>query len=395
MNNRYADRVENVKPSAIRQLLQFGADPTIISFSGGYPDSDLFPSEDLKAIYSKVLSEPGELSLQYTFSTGMPKLRQQIAEMMRADGIECTDENILIVNGGQQGLALTVKTFLNIGDIIATEESTYLGALLAFNPYFPEYLTIPMDDEGIVTDALEEQLRSKKRIKMIYTIPDFHNPTGITMSLARRKKLIELANKYNFIILEDTPYRAIRFRGQKLPTLKSMDTEDRVIFVGSFSKILVPGLRLGWTVASREIVDKLSLMKLAVDTQCSTLNMAAISLYLESFNIDDHINKLRKAYCGKMEVMLSALQRSFPKSVIFTQPDGGLFTWLRFPEGFDTGKFLMDHSVPEAKVAYVPGEPFFPVNKKTNYARLSFATSSEGNIIEGVSLLGSLLKKHI
>lgn len=395
MTTRYADRMEGVKPSAIRQLLQFGADPTIISFGGGYPDSSLFPARELQAIFGELLSGPGEVSLQYTHSTGMPKLRQQIAQRMAADGIICEEDQVLILQGSQQGLDLAARLLINPGDLIATEAPTFLGALIAFNTCQPGYLAIPMDEQGLMTDVLEQKLKEGQRIKLLYTVPDFHNPTGITLSLARRQHLIQLANQYDFIILEDSPYREVRYQGDKVPTLKSMDTQGRVIYFGSFSKILAPGLRLGWSVASAEITEKLGLLKLAADTQCSTLNMAAVSMYLERHNIDDHIQTIKAQYLRKKETMLSVVRSEFPQGISWTDPDGGLFTWMEFPEGFDTAKFMLEHAVPEAKVVWVPGATFFPTVQRDNFARFSYSTHSDEKIIKGMTALADLLKKHL
>ncbi|MCW2106578.1 UNVERIFIED_ORG: DNA-binding transcriptional MocR family regulator [Rahnella aquatilis] len=395
MSNHYASRMNVVKPSAIRQLLEFGADPTIISFGGGYPDADMFPVEQLHYIYDHLLKEKSKAALQYNESMGMPLLREQICERMKAEGIACEIDNILILQGSQQGLDLVGKLFLDSGDTVLTEAPTFLGALIAFNPNQPNYVSISMDNEGLITDHLEENLKANKNIKFLYTVPDFHNPTGITLSLERRKKLIELANQYNFIVIEDTPYREIRYQGNRLPTLKSMDTEGRVIYLGSFSKVLAPGLRIGWSVASKEITEKLGLLKLAADTQCSTLNMAAVSMYLNTFNVEEHLSKIRKNYLRRKELMLNLMEKTLPKSVSFTNPDGGLFTWLKFPEGFDTEEFMMDHVVPKAKVAYVPGETFFSTNSRKNFARFSYSTVSDEKIIQGITLFGDLLKGHL
>lgn len=395
MTIRYADRMEGVKPSAIRQLLQYGADPSIISFGGGYPDSSLFPARELKDIFAELLCGPGEKSLQYTHSTGMPKLREQIAARMTTDGVATVQDNVLILQGSQQGLDLAARLLINPGDLVATEAPTFLGALIAFNPCQPEYLAIPMDEDGMMTAVLEQQLQAGRQIKLLYTVPDFHNPTGITLSLERRRHLIRLANQYDFIILEDSPYREVRYQGEKVATLKSMDSEGRVIYFGSFSKILAPGLRLGWSVASPEITEKLGLLKLAADTQCSTLNMAAVSLYLERHDIDAHIQVIKARYLAKKETMMSVLESEFPAGIRYTNPHGGLFTWLEFPESFDSEKFMLEYAVPQARVAWVPGATFFPTQQRKNFARFSYSTHSEEKIIQGMSALAGLLKKHL
>lgn len=395
MSKSLANRMNYVKPSAIRELLSLGADPEIISFGGGYPDASLFPLEQLNDVYQRAITKVGRDALQYTVSNGIPRLREQIAQRMNAEGIECTADEVLVLQGGQQGLDLVSKMVVDRGDIIITESPTFLGALIAFNPYEPKYIGVEMDDDGMKMDELERVLEQNPEAKLLYTVPDFQNPSGVTMSLERRKRLIELANKYDLIVLEDSPYRELRFSGEAVPPLKSMDTEGRVIFLGSFSKILAPGLRLGWAVASSKLIQQLGLLKLAADTQCSTLNMTAVSLYLDTYDIDAHIASIREAYRAKRDLMLKMIRREFPASIRFTDPSGGMFTWLTFPEGFDAGTFMRQKAVPEGKVAYVPGAPFFPVNPRANHARVSYSTQSDAGIIKGIETLGRLLKASI
>ena len=390
-----AARMALVKPSAIREFLKFGSDPGIISFAGGYPDATLFPTKELHEVYQSAILEQGSVSLQYSASDGIPKLRAQIAERMSRDGTPCGADDVLILQGSQQGLDLAAKMYIDKGDVIVTEDPTFLGALIAFNPYEPAYCAIGMDEEGILTDELQQCLAGGLKPKLLYTVPDFQNPTGVTMSVARRKHLVALANQYNFIIIEDSPYREVRYAGQHLPTLKSMDTEGRVIFHGSFSKVLTPAMRLGWAIASEDIIQKLGLLKLAVDTQCSTLNMTAASLYLDRHDLDAHVEVLRAAYRRKKNVMLDAIRREFPQEVTFTDPDGGLFTWLKFPDGFDTGKFMREQAFPNGKVAYVPGATFFPVEQQHNFARLNYSSQPDENIVKGMSALGRLIKQEL
>lgn len=391
MDVRFARRMDIVKPSAIRELLRLGADPQITSFGGGYPDASMFPLEQLEHVFHAAISENGRDTLQYTVSDGMPRLRQQVAQRMARDAIACSADNVLILQGGQQGLDLVGKMLIDKGDVIVTENPTFLGALIAFNPCEPRYCTVPMDDEGMDMDALEQTLKQNPGAKLIYTVPDFQNPTGVTMSLERRKRLIELANRFDLIVLEDSPYREIRYQGTPVPPIKSLDTEGRVIFLGSFSKILAPGLRLGWAVASEHLIQQLGLLKLAADTQCSTLNMAAVSLFLDTYDIDEHIASIRQIYRRKKDLMLDTIRSTFPQDVSFTEPSGGLFTWLTFPEGFDTAQFMADHALPEAKVAYVPGASFFPNEQEVNHARFSYSTQPDDMIVKGITSLGRLL----
>ncbi len=395
MTIQYARRMAQVKPNAIGELLRLGAEPSIISFGGGYPDASLFPMGKLNALYAEAILEHGQSSLQYTVSNGLPALRAQVAARMGRDGVTCTADDVLILQGAQQGLDLAAKLLINPGDVVITENPTFLGALIAFDPCEPRYATVRIDDDGMDTDDLAAVLRENPGAKMIYTVPDFQNPTGVTMALARRQRLIELANLHNLIIIEDTPYRDIRYQGQSLPTLKSLDTEGRVIFLGSFSKILVPSMRLGWAVASPEIIQKLGLLKLAADTQCSTLNMIVTSMFLTRHDIDAHIQTIRETYSRKKELMLATIRQAFPQDVSFTDPEGGLFTWLTFPKGFDTARFMLEQALPRAKVAYVPGATFFPRVQEPNHARVNYSAQSDELIIKGITALGRLLKSEL
>ncbi|MDX5381657.1 MAG: PLP-dependent aminotransferase family protein [Rhodobacterales bacterium] len=392
MSPHFAQRMEKVEPSAIKELLALGADPSIISFGGGYPDASLFPAAQLEQVFRDVITAPGGAAMQYAPSDGLPRLREQIAELMRADGTDCRPEDVLILQGSQQGLDFAAKMLVDPGDVIVTEDPTFLGALIAFNPSQPRYVAIPMDADGMRTDALEVALKANPRARMIYTVPDFQNPTGVTLSLERRKRLIELANRHDVIVLEDTPYRHIRFARETLPTLKSLDTQGRVIHLGSFSKVLVPGLRIGWAVAAPELLEKMALLKVAADTQTSTLNMAAASLFLDRYDLSAHIAMLQRSYRQKKEVMLDAIRQHFPQDVTVTDPEGGLFTWASFPEGFDATAFMRDVALPQARVAYVPGATFFPVHEQPNHARINYSAQSEDRIRAGIAALGKALK---
>jgi 2-aminoadipate transaminase len=382
----FARRASRVQPSAIRELLRLGDDPSVISFGGGYPDPAQFPTAELTSIFTEVLAS-GARTLQYTASIGLPRLREQIAARMTGDGTSCTADDIVITHGGQQGLDLTGKLMIDPGDVIVTENPTFLGALLAFNPYEPDYAPVRTDDDGLDPAHLDEVLTSQPRAKLIYTVPDFQNPTGVSLSLERRHQLIDVANRHDVIVLEDSPYRDLRFDGESLPTLASLDTEGRVIHLGSFSKILAPGLRLGWMMAPAPLLDKLALLKLAADTQSSTLNMAAVSTYLERHDIDAQIARANTSYRRKRDLTLATLDQVMPADVTHTRPRGGLFTWLTFPQGFDTGQFMRDTLLPRARVAYVPGATFFPSDQQPNHARLSYATLPEETLVHGLGLI--------
>ncbi|ADU50075.1 PLP-dependent aminotransferase family protein [Intrasporangium calvum] len=391
----FARRAERVEPSAIREFLSLAGDPAITSFAGGYPDATLFPIEELHQIYADLLTRGSAGALQYTASEGLPQLRALVAQRLTADGMPCTAEDVLITQGGQQGLDLTAKLFIDAGDVIVTERPTFLGAIIAFNPYEPRYRSVPIDDEGMDTDALQQVLRTTERVKVIYTVPDYQNPTGQTMSLTRRTRLVELAEEFDAVILEDTPYRELRYEGQRLPTIKSLDRTGRVVHLGSFSKILAPGLRLGWALSSPEVRDKLALLKLAADTQNGTLNMRAAADYLSRFDLEGHIASMLPTYRHQRDLMLTMLEEHFPDGTTWTRARGGLFTWVTFPEGLDMARFQRDLLIPRAGVIVVPGAPFFAVQPESNHARMSFSGVPDDRIVAGVSAMGALLHEAL
>lgn len=381
-----------VKPSAIRELLKFGTDPAIISFGGGFPDPEIFPIEQLRKVYDHVILNEGKKALQYSNSEGILELREKLVKRVKASGVDCQLENLIVIQGGQQGLDLMAKMFINPGDVIIVENPTFVGGLIAFNPYEPVIENVKMDENGMVMEDLERILKSNKRVKFIYTIPEFQNPTGVTMPLERRKQLIELANKYDVMILEDSPYREIRYEGEPIVPIKSLDTENRVVHLGSFSKILSPGMRLGWLVAEKELATKFVQLKMAADTQNSSVNMYAANTYMELYDIDQHIELLRKAYKAKKDLMLDTIRQTFPDNVSYTDPDGGLFTWLTFPESWDAGKIMNERAIPEAKVAYVPGEAFYGKDPEKNHCRVNYSCMSEEKIVKGITGLGKIFK---
>jgi 2-aminoadipate transaminase len=333
--------------------------------------------------------------MQYAVTDGLPSLRARIAERMAADGVACGLDEVLVLQGAQQGLDLVGKLVLDPGDAVVTENPTFLGAMIAFNPNEPAYAPVRTDAHGIDPDDLEAVLARTPRARLLYLMPDFHNPMGVTLTLERRRRVLELARQFDLLVVEDSPYRSLRFEGETLPSLKSLDTDGRVVFLGSFSKTLVPGMRLGWAVGAPEVIAKLGLLKLAADTQTSTLNMAAAAAFLERFDLDAHIALVNAAYRRKRDLMLGLLGELLPPVVTFTRPEGGLFTWLTFPAGFDTAAFMRDEAVPNAKVAYVPGATFFPVDQEPNHARVNFSGVSEAQITEGVTRLATLLRRAL
>ncbi|WP_353510744.1 PLP-dependent aminotransferase family protein [Intrasporangium sp.] len=391
----FARRAQRIQPSAIREFLSLAGDPAITSFAGGYPDPTLFPMGELHKIYDDLLTPDNASALQYTASDGLPELRAHVAARLTADGMPCTADDVLITQGGQQGLDLTAKLFIDAGDVIVTERPTFLGALIAFNPCEPAYLSVPMDEEGMDTDALEQVLRTTERVKLIYTVPDFQNPTGRTLSLARRRRLVELAEQFDIVILEDTPYRELRYEGERVPSIKSLDTTGRVIHLGSFSKILAPGLRLGWALAAPEVLEKLSLLKLAADTQNGTLNMRAAAAYLGGFDIEGHIASMLPTYRAKRDLMLTTIAEHFPAGISWTRAHGGLFTWVTFPKRLDVAAFQRDVLIPRSGVIVVPGAPFFAERPEAHHARMSFSGIPDDRLVAGVRAMGGLLTEAL
>lgn len=391
----FARRARRVQPSAIREFLSLATDPRITSFAGGYPDPTLFPIDDLHKIYEELLSSENASALQYTASEGLPELRALVAARLSTDGMPCAADDVLIIQGGQQGLDLTAKLFIDAGDVIVTERPTFLGALVAFNPCEPDYRSVPMDEGGMDVAALEQVLRTTDRVKLIYTVPDYQNPTGRTMSLERRRRLVELAEEHDVVILEDTPYRELRYEGERVPTIKSLDTTGRVIHLGSFSKILAPGLRLGWALATPEIREKLALLKLAADTQNSTLNMRAAAAYLSGFDVERHIADMLPTYRHKRDLMLATIAEHFPAGITWTRAQGGLFTWATFPEQVDIAAFQRDVLIPRSGVIVVPGAPFFSERPEAHHARMSFSGVPDDRLVDGVRAMGRLLHEAL
>jgi len=363
---RYAHRTQRMGSSAIRELLKFTEQPDIISFAGGLPAPDVFPVEEFGAACQKVLRDYGSQALQYGTTEGYLPLREMIARHTVRYGIDVTADNILITSGSQQALDLLGRILLNRGDRILVESPTYLGALQAWNAYGAEYVTVPSDDDGMNTDALEEALRTGPKI--IYVLPNFQNPTGVTLSLERRNKLIELADRYGVPIIEDDPYGQLRYEGEHLPSVVVLDNQFRenskpeyrgnVIYMSTFSKLLAPGLRLGWVVAPPEVIRKLIIAKQACDLYTATFNQIVAYEVGHGGFLDTHIHVIRECYGHRRDVMLGALDSYFPPGVEWTHPKGGLFLWATMPVDFDAAEVLQ--SAVKRKVAFVPGEPFHP-----------------------------------
>ncbi|HYE82649.1 MAG TPA: PLP-dependent aminotransferase family protein [Clostridia bacterium] len=390
MGIKFASRMENIKGSAIRELLKLTEEPDIISFAGGLPAPELFPIKEMEQVCCRVLQDDGKAAMQYSSTDGYLPLRVKIAKRAEKLGIKAEAKDILMTSGSQQGLEFTGKIFVNEGDVIICESPSYLGALSAFRAYQPKFVEVPMDEDGMIMEELEKALAAYPDTRFIYTIPDFQNPTGRTLSLERRKRLMELATKYEIPVVEDNPYGELRFEGEILPSLKCFDPKNLVIHLGTFSKIFAPGLRLGWVIAEPEILHKYNLVKQGADLQCSTIAQREVDKFLDMFDIEAHIEKIKKVYKVRRNLMLETMRKEFPESTTYTRPSGGLFAWATFPKEIDAAVLLK--KALEQKVAFVPGEPFYPNGGNANHCRLNYSNMPEDKIVEGMTRLAKVLK---
>lgn len=400
-DHRFAQRTQRMGSSAIRELLKLTERPDIISFGGGMPAPDVFPIAEFQEACNRVLRDYGAQALQYGSTEGFLPLREMIVRHTRRYGIEITPDNVLITSGSQQALDLLGKILINRGDRILVENPTYLGALQAWNAYGAEYVTVPMDEHGMVTDALEDALRSGP--KFIYVLPNFQNPTGVTLSHDRRLKLIELADRYGVPIIEDDPYGQLRYEGIHLPSVVELDSEFRdnckksyqgnVIYLSTFSKILAPGIRLAWVIAPPEVIRKLVQAKQGADLHTATFNQLVAHEVAKGGFLDQHVKLIRQVYSERRDVMLAAMDGYFPPGVDWTHPEGGLFLWGILPENLSAAEVLKEAI--DQKVAFVPGAPFYPSGGGYNTMRLNFSNASPEKIREGIARLGKVIRQKI
>jgi DNA-binding transcriptional MocR family regulator len=396
---RFSDRMARVRASEIRELLKLLDQPDILSFAGGIPDPGLFPAARIQAGYDQVLSDPdlSRQALQYSVSEGYLPLRLWIAERMALAGVPCDEHNILITAGSQQALDLIGKLFLTAGDTVMVARPTYLGALQAFNAYEPAYLDLP---EGALADGVDEAalMAGRRPNPLGYFVPDFANPTGQSLTLAEREALLDLADRLDMTLIEDAAYRELRFEGEALPTLLSLDIARcgsieaaRTLFCGTFSKTISPALRMGWVCGPRAVIEKLVLLKQGADLHVSTVNqMVAHRAVSEGY--EQHLGALRNAYGAKAQVILAALERHMPPGVTWSRPQGGMFVWVWLPQDLD-GKALLERALAEERVAFVPGEPFFAEVPAANAIRLSYSLPTAAEIEDGVARLAGLIAR--
>lgn len=387
----FARRMEKFQGSDIQQILKVTARPEIISFGGGLPAPELFPVEGMKRAMEKVLDEAGSKALQYFTTEGLVPLRKKIADRTnQRTGTDLGQENVVIVTGSQQALDLAGKIFLDEGDVVLCESPTYLGAIDALKAYSPRFVEVQTDGEGMVTEDLERQLAANERVKLIYVTPDFQNPTGVTWSDNRRRSFMEVVNEHEIPVLEDNPYGELRFQGVTPPSLKSYDEKGNVILLGTFSKILSPGMRVAWICGDEDLLEKFVYVKQASDLHTSTLSQYQIDAFLDMYDLDEHIAGLIEVYRHRRDVMLTSMDEFLPEGVDFNRPDGGLFTWAVMPEGVSSRDVLT--KAIENNVAFVPGDAFYPNGGHENTMRLNFSNMSPQRITKGIEILGKVME---
>lgn len=390
MTLRLADRTSRMQPSAVREILKVAERPDVLSFAGGLPAPELFPLEAISEAHVRVLAREGGAALQYSTTEGFAPLREWIVRRLGAAGIRTDLERTIITNGSQQGIDLAARVLVDPGARVAVESPSYLAALQVFQGYGARCVSIQGDDDGMRIDDLERQ-HAKEPFRLVYVVPNFQNPKGTTLSLARRHALVAFAQKHEVPILEDDPYGALRFEGTHLPSLAALDEVGVVVHLGTFSKTLAPGLRIAWATGPREIIRAMTIAKQSVDLHTATLAQRATSALLETFDYEAHLARLRVVYGARRDAMLAALERHMPPGVTWTRPEGGMFVWVQLPAGL-VAEELFKQALDE-KVAFVPGSSFFAENKRFDTLRLNFSNRPPELIAEGMARLGRVLAR--
>ncbi|HVU34215.1 MAG TPA: PLP-dependent aminotransferase family protein [Opitutaceae bacterium] len=387
-SSAYADRMGQLRPSTIREILKVTAQPEVISFAGGLPAPELFPIQAVHAATDRVLTEAGPASLQYGPSEGYLPLREWIAAEMQRRGVATTADNVLITVGSQQVLDLVGKLLLNPGDVVLTENPTYVAAIQSFQTMQARFVPVPTDAEGLVPEALPELIRAH-RPKLLYTIPNFQNPTGVTMSRPRREALARIAAEHGLAVMEDDPYGQLRYHGSDIPPVRRWDETGTVLYASTFSKTIAPGLRLGWVIAPDDVFSRLLILKQAADLHTSMFDQRVAYAYLTREDQSAHLNRIRAAYGERFGIMDAALRATLPQGYHWTHPEGGMFLWVTGPEQLDSLE-LLQRAVAH-NVAFVPGRDFFPADGGRNHLRLNFSNSTPDRIREGIRRLGELM----
>ena len=393
----YSDRAGKMRKSVIRELLKVTQDPEIISFAGGLPNPNSFPIDDIESVVKNVMKNHGKTALQYGTTQGLRELREVIAERSYKDGIDVDPDDIIITSGSQQSLDTVGKMFLNPGDTAIVGLPTYLGGINAFRSYECNLTGIPLDKDGMMVDVLEDTIKQmlKDEIlpKFIYVVPTFQNPAGVIMPESRRKKIIDIANEYDLVVVEDDPYGKLRYDVSAIKPIKAFDDIGRVIYISTFSKILSPGFRLAWNISSPELCRKMIICKQALDLCTNTFTQFIASEFMRLGSMDLHIMKICEMYKPKRDIMMKAMQKYFPEGCICHKPKGGMFAWPTLPEGIDTELLFLD-AIKE-KVAYVHGKAFFVDGGGARCMRLNFSYSTDDQLEEGMKRLGNVIKQKL
>jgi 2-aminoadipate transaminase len=397
LSHLYSDRAGKMRGSVIRELLKVTQDPEIISFAGGLPNPQSFPIDDIISVLNIVMKHHAKTALQYGTTHGLDELRETLAERAAKDGINTTLDNIIITNGSQQSLDAVGKIFLNPGDTAIVGLPTYLGGINAFRSYECNLVGVPLDKDGMRMDLLEETIKKliKENIhpKFIYVIPSFQNPAGVVLSEPRRKKLIDLANEYNLIVIEDDPYGKLRYDGPIVKPIKAYDDIGRVIYISTFSKILAPGFRVAWNISSDDITRKIALSKQALDLCTSTFTQHIVNEFMRLGSLDLHIMKICQMYKPKRDIMMKSMEKYFPEGYVCHKPNGGLFAWATLQEGIDTEILFLDAI--KQKVAYVHGKAFHVDGGGERSMRLNFSYSTDEQLEEGMKRLGNVINEKL
>ena len=391
---KFSKRVPADGTDAVGAILKAAADPKIISFAGGLPAPELFPVEGMKEATDKVYAEHGQQALQYGAAKGVTELRELILKRVKEkENIDAKLENVMVTTGSEQAIDLVGKAFVNPGDTVIVEEPTYLCALDVFRSYGANFVSVPMDDDGMKMDALEEALKAHPETALVYTVPNFQNPTGRTMPAERRKKFAELAAKYDVPVLEDNPYGDIRFAGEHVPSVKSFDHAGKVFYMSTFSKILAPGFRLGWLVADPKVIEKLTVLKQSADLHTDNLVQYVVTEFFKENDVDAHVKEISDRYGKRKQLMIDGIKKYFPKDVKYTDPEGGMFLWVEVPGVTDTVELFKQCL--EHNVAFVPGDPFFAGKPQPGTFRLNYSNMQEDQIEVGLKRLGEALSQAL
>lgn len=395
MNYEFSKRVQALKPSAIREIFKYAADPTVVSLSAGNPAPEAFPAKEIAEISNKLLTENPVAALQYSFTEGYPVLREQLKKYMAEKHSSFKDfDDLIITSGAQQVMDLTTKVLVNEGDKVVCEAPSFIGSLNSFRSYLGQLVGVPVESDGMNMEALEEALKNNENVRFIYTIPNFQNPSGVTMSYEKRKKMYELACKYDVIILEDNPYGDLRYSGQYIPTIKSLDTEGRVIYAGTFSKVISPGMRVGWCIAPKEIISKIVVCKQGEDVHTNIWSQMICSEFMANYDYEAHLENLRNIYRKKAQFAMDLLDKHLAPKITYDKIDGGLFIWCKLPESVDMLEFCKTAVL--NKVCVVPGNAFLTdENEKTNAFRINFSTPTDEQLEKGIKILGEVADMFI